>query len=49
METNGKTSVKRIGEKTVKLLVGTRLVTIDGFEVLAYPTDREPMAGSAGC
>ena len=28
------------GEKTVKLLVGTHLVTIDGFEVLAYPTDR---------
>jgi error-prone DNA polymerase len=27
--------------KTVKLLVGTRLVTIDGFEVLAYPTDRQ--------
>ena len=26
--------------KTIKLLVGTRLVTIDGFEVLAYPTDR---------
>src|SRR5438552_1115146 len=25
---------------TVKLLVGTRLMTIDGFEVLAYPTDR---------
>ena len=27
-------------QKTVKLLVGTRLVTIDGFEVLTYPTDR---------
>jgi error-prone DNA polymerase len=27
-------------EPTVKLLVGTRLVTTDGFEVLAYPTDR---------
>src|SRR6476469_8094889 len=25
---------------TVKLLIGTRLVTTDGFEVLAYPTDR---------
>src|SRR5262244_4003547 len=24
----------------IKLLVGTRLVTTDGFEVLAYPTDR---------
>src|ERR1700757_599230 len=24
-----------------KLLVGTRLVTVDGFEVLAYPTDRK--------
>jgi error-prone DNA polymerase len=31
-------------EKTVKLLVGTRLVTIDGFEVLAYPTDRQAYA-----
>src|ERR1700730_14970506 len=27
--------------KTIKLLVGTRLVTIDGFEVLTYPTDRQ--------
>ena len=27
-------------QKTVKLLVGTRLVTIDGFEVLTYPIDR---------
>jgi error-prone DNA polymerase len=27
--------------KTIKLLVGTRLVTVDGFEALAYPTDRE--------
>ena len=26
--------------RKIKLLVGTRLVTIDGFEVLAYPTDR---------
>lgn len=26
--------------RTVKLLVGTHLVTIDGFEVLAYPADR---------
>ena len=26
--------------RTVRLLVGTRLVTVDGFEVLAYPTDR---------
>jgi len=26
--------------KAVKLLVGTRLVTTDGFEVLAYPIDR---------
>src|SRR5215468_7028469 len=24
----------------IKLVVGTRLVTTDGFEVLAYPTDR---------
>ncbi len=31
---------KQAGEKTVKLLVGTRLVTIDGFEVLTYPKDR---------
>jgi error-prone DNA polymerase len=28
-------------QKTPKLIVGTRLVTIDGFEVLTYPTDRE--------
>jgi len=27
--------------KSIKLLVGTRLVPIDGFEVLAYPTDRQ--------
>ena len=27
--------------KSIKLLVGTRLVSIDGFEVLAYPTDRQ--------
>ena len=26
--------------RKIKLLVGTRLVTIDGFEVVAYPTDR---------
>src|SRR5262245_19667844 len=26
--------------KAVKLIVGTRLVTLDGFEVLTYPTDR---------
>jgi error-prone DNA polymerase len=28
-------------KRTIKLLVGTRLVTIDGFEVLAYPIDRD--------
>ena len=37
--------VRAFGEwkkgKAVKLLAGTRLVTIDGFEVLAYPTDRQ--------
>src|ERR1700733_2767883 len=27
--------------KNLKLVVGTRLVTIDGFEVLVYPTDRQ--------
>src|SRR5215510_3733395 len=27
-------------DKAVRLLAGTRLVTADGFEVLAYPTDR---------
>ena len=27
-------------KRNIKLLVGTRLVTNDGFEVLAYPTDR---------
>ena len=26
--------------KLVKLLVGVRLITIDGFEVITYPTDR---------
>ncbi len=29
------------GKRQIKLLVGTRLVTFDGFEVLAYPTDRK--------
>jgi error-prone DNA polymerase len=28
-------------EKSIKLIVGARLVTSDRFEVLAYPTDRE--------
>ncbi|MDQ8699609.1 error-prone DNA polymerase [Hyphomicrobium sp. LHD-15] len=28
----------------LKLIVGVRLVTVDGFEVLAYPTDREAYA-----
>src|SRR5579862_4277857 len=35
--------VRAYGEarkRNIKLLVGTRLVTIDGFEALAYPTDR---------
>src|SRR5580700_8117060 len=27
-------------KRKIKLLVGTRLVTADGFEVLAYPIDR---------
>src|SRR5271156_268254 len=27
--------------KSIKLLVGVRLVTVDGFEALAYPTDRQ--------
>src|SRR5271169_4706162 len=27
-------------QRNIKLLVGTRLVTTDSFEVLAYPTDR---------
>src|ERR1700758_1968252 len=26
--------------RTLKLVVGVRLVTVDGFEALAYPTDR---------
>ena len=26
--------------KDIRLLVGTRLVTLEGFEVIAYPTDR---------
>jgi error-prone DNA polymerase len=28
-------------DRTIKLLVGTRLVTVDGFTVLTYPTDRQ--------
>src|ERR1700722_9988023 len=28
-------------KRKIKLLVGTRLVTIDGFETIAYPTDRK--------
>src|ERR1700731_4322270 len=28
-------------DRTIKLVVGTRLVTVDGFEVLTYPTDRQ--------
>src|SRR5215468_43540 len=27
--------------KAIKLIVGTRLVTVDGFEVITYPTDRD--------
>src|SRR5690242_16414523 len=27
-------------KRNIKLLVGTRLVTVDGFEVITYPTDR---------
>src|SRR5580704_9088548 len=28
-------------KRKIKLLAGTRLVTVDGFEALTYPTDRE--------
>ena len=28
------------GARIIRLLVGTRLVTVEGFEVIAYPTDR---------
>ena len=35
-------------KRNIQLLVGARLVTADGFETLAYPTDRQPMAGSVG-
>jgi len=28
-------------DRNIKLLVGTRLVTVDGLEVLTYPTDRQ--------
>src|SRR5579859_3037544 len=28
-------------KRNIKLLVGTRLVTADGFETIAYPTDRQ--------
>ena len=31
-------------KRSIKLLVGTRLVTTDGFEALAYPTDRAAYA-----
>jgi error-prone DNA polymerase len=27
--------------KSIKLVIGTRLVTVDGFEILTYPTDRQ--------
>ena len=27
--------------EAIKFIVGTRLVTVDGFEVLTYPTNRE--------
>jgi error-prone DNA polymerase len=27
--------------KAIKLIVGTRLVTVDGFEAITYPTDRD--------
>jgi len=27
-------------KRTIKLIVGVRLVTVDGFEAIAYPTDR---------
>ncbi|WP_072390717.1 error-prone DNA polymerase [Hyphomicrobium sp. CS1GBMeth3] len=30
--------------KTLKLIVGVRLVTVDGLEILAYPTDRDAYA-----
>jgi len=30
--------------RALKLIVGVRLVTTDGFEILAYPTDREAYA-----
>src|SRR3984885_1308498 len=36
--------VRAYGEvknRNIKLLVGTRLVNVDGFEVLTYPTDRQ--------
>src|SRR5580700_9310183 len=35
--------VRAYGEakkRKIKLIVGIRLVTVDGFEVIAYPTDR---------
>src|SRR5271165_2335326 len=28
-------------KRNIKLLIGTRLITVDGFAVIAYPTDRE--------
>ncbi len=35
-----RSGIKEARRRTIKLLVGVRLVTIDGFEVIAYPTDR---------
>ena len=33
-------TMRRSGGKDIRLLVGTRLVTLEGFEAIAYPTDR---------
>jgi error-prone DNA polymerase len=33
--------------KELKLLVGTRLVTTDGFEAIGYPIDRAALGDSA--
>jgi error-prone DNA polymerase len=40
-ETTGKPPEEIERHHLVRLLVGTRLVTADGFEALAYPTDRQ--------
>ena len=39
-----KATQETLGRSALKLIVGVRLVTLDGLEILAYPTDREAYA-----